>query len=290
MTAAFASLTQGIRRLSTGGQDVRDLIGALGGMPVLVRLCAAVDSVSEDTIDDALVALNQLCLDEESVSEFVCYGGLQVLADLLLDEQKSVKIHSHVLEFLPRTLINEEVIVTFADLDIIPSLVKLCKATNVTLLRRNLVVLSILAQVPEIADRLMKMGILLVEPLFLICEAHFQNDLVDRASELLAHLLQSKRQQKIYLVANAPSSLIRVIAHCSRPAAKENAIHMIGYLCEDPALRKDMIDRGGLAPLIRLQQVGETEGVRKLAAVVLAQIGVAAGMKAEMDMLQKRKW
>lgn len=116
----------------------------------------------------------------------------------------------------------------------------------------------------------MKMGILLVEPLFLICEAHFQNDLVrpssaasssflartslrahvswqcarvltdsrlaiaqvDRASELLAHLLQSKRQQKIYLVANAPSSLIRVIAHCSRPAAKENAIHMIGYLCE----------------------------------------------------------
>lgn len=91
VTAAFASLTQGIRRLSTGGQDVRDLIGALGGMPVLVRLCAAVDSVSEDTIDDALVALNQLCLDEESVSEFVCYGGLQVRDTLLGALQRASK-------------------------------------------------------------------------------------------------------------------------------------------------------------------------------------------------------
>ena len=78
VTAAFSELAKNMRHLSASGQDVRDFIGAMGGFPVLVRLCAASDSISEDTMDDALVALNQLCLDEESVSDFICYGGLQV--------------------------------------------------------------------------------------------------------------------------------------------------------------------------------------------------------------------
>ena len=94
--------------------DSRELIGALGGVRILVLMCAT--SQPEPVVDDALFSLQLLLADEASIEDFVCLGGLQVCTDLLLDREQSTRVQSRVLHLLPNVLVSDELKRAFFDL------------------------------------------------------------------------------------------------------------------------------------------------------------------------------
>ena len=67
-----------------------------------------------------------------------------------------------------------------------------------------------------------------LEPLLDLCVEHFTTATIDRATDLLLLLLRGDEAQKeLYVALNIVNLLIKIIAHCSMNAAKENAVVML---------------------------------------------------------------
>jgi hypothetical protein len=73
---AFARWVGGIRPVISANHEIRDLIGAMQGVSLLVHMCEG--STNDEFVDDALVSLHELCSSVVGVEEFVVLGGLQV--------------------------------------------------------------------------------------------------------------------------------------------------------------------------------------------------------------------
>ncbi|KAJ1489456.1 armadillo-type protein [Baffinella frigidus] len=267
--AAFAGWAVDARRLAPTGPDSRALIGALGGVRVLTHLCERSINRDADIVDDALVALNHLCVDDEAVEDLVCLGGLQVLADLLIDEEMPVKVHSHAAQLIPKVLLNDELRAVFLDLGVIPAILRLLKIKNETLVVRVLVVLLSIAQTEANRAPLRALGQLLLEPLVNLCIDNPETE-----------------QLRICVHLRISHVLVRILAHSRHPTAVGNAMHLTALLAEDPMVLRDIIDAGGLAPLVNLKNHGATSWICRSAGVVLAELGQVAGMRETLRELE----
>jgi hypothetical protein len=64
---------------------------------------------------------------------------------------------------------------------------------------------------------------------------------------------------------------------------------VLAVLCEDPTIRKGIIEKGGLAPMVMSTHHGETMLIRKHAGVVLAEISLSNEMAPQLLMLEGGK-
>mmetsp|Transcript_7423 Transcript_7423/g.17900 ORF Transcript_7423/g.17900 Transcript_7423/m.17900 type:complete len:301 (+) Transcript_7423:211-1113(+) len=284
--AAFAGWAVDARRLAPTGPDSRALIGALGGVRVLTHLCERSINRDADIVDDALVALNHLCVDDEAVEDLVCLGGLQVLADLLIDEEMPVKVHSHAAQLIPKVLLNDELRAVFLDLGVIPAILRLLKIKNETLVVRVLVVLLSIAQTEANRAPLRALGQLLLEPLVNLCIDNPETEILDRATDALVVMADTDDQLRICVHLRISHVLVRILAHSRHPTAVGNAMHLTALLAEDPMVLRDIIDAGGLAPLVNLKNHGATSWICRSAGVVLAELGQVAGMRETLRELE----
>ena len=188
-------------------------------------------------------------------------------------------VNSRALHLLPNILVNAELQLFFLGLGAMPALVRLCKHENTTLVYRNLVVLLILAQAQENLAKMKALAVVLVEPLINVCRDHFTTPTIDRATDLLLKLVRDDEAQKqLFVNLKVVELLIKIIAHCQQPAAKENAVIMIQQLYHIPIVRKSILYSGGLGPLLRIRNHGETESMRRICAIFVAEMSLAQGM------------
>jgi hypothetical protein len=73
---AFARWAEGIRPIISGHNEIRDLVGAMQGVSVLLHLCAG--SASDDAVEVAVICLHELCSSAVAIEEVIVLGGLQV--------------------------------------------------------------------------------------------------------------------------------------------------------------------------------------------------------------------
>ena len=64
---------------------------------------------------------------------------------------------------------------------------------------------------------------------------------------------------------------------------------VLAVLCEDPTIRRGIIEKGGLAPMVMSTHHGETMLIRKHAGVVLAEISLSNEMAPQLLMLEGGK-
>mmetsp|Transcript_33849 Transcript_33849/g.83169 ORF Transcript_33849/g.83169 Transcript_33849/m.83169 type:complete len:341 (+) Transcript_33849:358-1380(+) len=281
---AFARFTANVRPLLPAGEEIRNLVGAMKGVSLMLHVCE--HSRSADAVDDAVVSLYELCASPVAVEELVVLGGLQVLIDLLLDVARSRKVHSHTLLLLLRMLVTDELKTAVIELGVTAALVRLIKSDNTVLVQRSLQVTRECCSVESNVEYFKSLGEELVHPLLQLCERNFDPIIIDFSAELLKDLVSSQEQRETYIRLNAVSALLRILSHCNQVSAKEHSMATMRILCEDPSIRRIILERGGLAPLVLATHHGETLEIRRHAGVVLAEISVSDSMQRELENLE----
>ena len=293
---AFWEFAHDLRKLSSAGRHTCGTIAALQGIPVLLSLLADENATAgnggssdprwDAMADDALVSLITLSSDHDAVSEVIELGGLDILANRLSTtrSKSSSSTVGHTLDLLLQIiespLMTDDLRVRLVDMGALDALVILIRSQDDSIaLPAGQVLLALAIDRNLHCYRRMGQGV--IEPVLIVCEAHFTDEFIDCGTAVLLKMMEPA-QEGLYLHLEGPDALLRILSHCTRPAALAHTTSLLLELSRNAAIRRKIIECGGLSPLTIIQQNGAaSRQLQETAAFLLAQLSIQEGLAFE---------